>query len=172
MVRYRSSSYKVDFVIVIKNFLNPKGNQNPKGHQNPISGSKVTAIYWRGVFCLFVELQRGRVCACSLRSRVVFKLMKKRPQAHFKVPLGFKRMCAGNQFKVEQYSDVWVLSRLKPTFLCKNKFALICDVILLKNDRFNRIMTKSLTTILGKIWIFVDYFFFSSDLLLFYSHGE
>ena len=29
---------KIDYVIVIKNFL------NPKGHQNPISGSKLTAI--------------------------------------------------------------------------------------------------------------------------------
>ena len=34
----RTSSYKIDFVIAIKNFL------NPEGHQNPISGSKVTAL--------------------------------------------------------------------------------------------------------------------------------
>ena len=38
MVRDSTSSYKIDYVIVIKNFL------NPEGHQNPISGSKVTAI--------------------------------------------------------------------------------------------------------------------------------
>ena len=37
-VRDSSSSYKIDYVIVIKTFL------NPKGHQNPINGSKVTAI--------------------------------------------------------------------------------------------------------------------------------
>ena len=37
-VRDSSSSYKTDYVIVIKTFL------NPKGHQNRISGSKVTAI--------------------------------------------------------------------------------------------------------------------------------
>ena len=38
MVRDYSSSYKIDYFIVIKTFL------NPEGHQNPISGSKVTAI--------------------------------------------------------------------------------------------------------------------------------
>ena len=37
-VRDSTSSYKIDYVIVIKN------SRNPKGHQNPISGSKVTAI--------------------------------------------------------------------------------------------------------------------------------
>ena len=37
-VRDSTSSYKIVYVIVIKNFL------NPKGRQNPISGSKVTAI--------------------------------------------------------------------------------------------------------------------------------
>ena len=35
-----SSSYNIDYVIVIKNFL------NPVGHQNPISGSKVTTKGW------------------------------------------------------------------------------------------------------------------------------
>ena len=37
-----SSSYKIDYVIVIKNFL------NPEGHQNPFNGSKVTAILLNG----------------------------------------------------------------------------------------------------------------------------
>ena len=41
-VRDSTSSYKIDYVIVIKNFL------NPEGHQNPISGSKVTAILLKG----------------------------------------------------------------------------------------------------------------------------
>ena len=41
-VRDSSSSYKIDYVIVIKNFL------NPEGHQNPISGSIVTAILLKG----------------------------------------------------------------------------------------------------------------------------
>ena len=42
MVRDSTSSYKIDDVIVIKNFL------NSEGHQNPISGSKVTAILLKG----------------------------------------------------------------------------------------------------------------------------
>ena len=41
-VRDSSSSYKIDYVIVIKNFL------YPKGHTNPISGSKVTVILLKG----------------------------------------------------------------------------------------------------------------------------
>ena len=41
-VRDRASSYKIDYVIVIKNFL------NPEGHQNRISGSKVTVILLKG----------------------------------------------------------------------------------------------------------------------------
>ena len=41
-VRDRASSYKIDYVIVIKSFL------NPEGHQNPISGSKFTAILLKG----------------------------------------------------------------------------------------------------------------------------
>ena len=41
-VRDSSSSYKINYVIVIKNCL------NPEGHQNPISGSKVTAILLKG----------------------------------------------------------------------------------------------------------------------------
>ena len=41
-VRDSTSSYKIDHVIVIRNFL------NPEGQQNPISGSKVTAILLKG----------------------------------------------------------------------------------------------------------------------------
>ena len=41
-VRDSTSSYKIDYVTVIKNFL------NPEGHQNPTSGSKVTAILLKG----------------------------------------------------------------------------------------------------------------------------
>ena len=66
MVKYRAYSYKIDYVIVIKSF------PNTKGHQNPISGSKVTAILLkRGGFGLLVKLQQWRVCACSLRGRLV-----------------------------------------------------------------------------------------------------
>ena len=41
-VRDSSSRYKLDYVIVIKTFL------NPEGHQNRISGSKVKAILLKG----------------------------------------------------------------------------------------------------------------------------
>ena len=64
-VRNRSSRFKIDYVIVIQNFL------NLRGHQNPISGSKFTVILVNGWFCLLVELQRARVCGCSLRSRII-----------------------------------------------------------------------------------------------------
>ena len=42
MVRDSSSSYKIDYVIVIKNFL------NLKGRQNCITGSRVKAILLHG----------------------------------------------------------------------------------------------------------------------------
>ena len=42
MIRDSSSGYKIDYVKVIKNFL------NPKEHQNPTNGSKVTAILLKG----------------------------------------------------------------------------------------------------------------------------
>ena len=41
-VRDRYSSYKIDYFIVIKNFL------NPKGHQNPIRGLKRAAVLLKG----------------------------------------------------------------------------------------------------------------------------
>ena len=41
-VRDSPSSYKIDYAIVIKNFL------NSEEHPNPISGSKVTAILLKG----------------------------------------------------------------------------------------------------------------------------
>ena len=59
------SSYKIDYVIVIKNFL------NPEGHQHPISGSKVTAILLKGLIWPIGGAASGRVCACSLRNRLV-----------------------------------------------------------------------------------------------------
>ena len=60
-----SSSYTIDYVIVIKTFL------NPEGHQNPISGSKVTVILLKGWILPIGGVASGRVCACSLRSRLV-----------------------------------------------------------------------------------------------------
>ena len=51
----------IDYVIVIKNFL------NPEGHQNPINGSKVTAIILKGWNLPISGASPGWVCACSLR---------------------------------------------------------------------------------------------------------
>ena len=59
-----SSSYKKDYVRVIRNFL------HSEGHQNPLSGLKVPAILLKGGFCLLVELHREwyapEACAAGL----------------------------------------------------------------------------------------------------------
>ena len=64
-IRDSSSSYEKDYVKVLKSFL------SPKGHQNPISGSNVTVILLKGWILSIGEFASGRVCACSLRSRLV-----------------------------------------------------------------------------------------------------
>ena len=53
---------------MIKNFLNPEGNQNP------FNGSKVTVILLKGWIWLLVELH-GEGSACSLRIRLVYGIM-------------------------------------------------------------------------------------------------
>ena len=65
-VRDSTSSVKIDYIIVIKNFL------NPKEHENPICGSKVTAILLKVWILPIGRASSGRVCVCSLRSRLVF----------------------------------------------------------------------------------------------------
>ena len=59
-VRDSTSSYKIDYVIVIKNFL------NPEEHQNPFSGSKVTAILLKGRILSIVGASAGEGLPCSL----------------------------------------------------------------------------------------------------------
>ena len=51
---------------MIKNFL------NPEGHQNPFSGSQVTAILLKGLIWPTGGVASGRVCACRLRSRLIY----------------------------------------------------------------------------------------------------
>ena len=46
---------------------------NPKGHPNIITGSKVTSILLNGWILPIGGASSGRVCSCSLRSRVVSK---------------------------------------------------------------------------------------------------
>ena len=64
MVGDSTFSYKTDYVIVIKNFL------NPEGHQNPISSSKVTTILLKGWILPNGEALAGEGLPCSLRSLV------------------------------------------------------------------------------------------------------
>ena len=53
-IRDRASSYKIDYVVVIKSYL------NPEGHQNPMSGSKVTAILLKGWIWPIGEASAGK----------------------------------------------------------------------------------------------------------------
>ena len=69
-VQDSTSSYKIDYVIMIKNFL------NLEGHQNPISGSTVKAILLKGWILPIGGVASGRVCACSLHGRLVLILYK------------------------------------------------------------------------------------------------
>jgi hypothetical protein len=45
---------------------------NPEGQQNAINNSKVTVILLKGWILPISGVASGRVCACSLRSRLVF----------------------------------------------------------------------------------------------------
>ena len=65
-VRDSTSSYKIEYVIMIEDF------PNPEGHKNPFSGSKFMAILLKGWIWPIIGVALGRVCACSLRSRLVF----------------------------------------------------------------------------------------------------
>ena len=69
-IRVSTSSYKIDYVIVIKNYL------NPEGHQNPISGSKVTAILLKGWILPIGGASAGEGLPCSLRSRLVYNRLR------------------------------------------------------------------------------------------------
>ena len=59
-------SRKKDYVTIFEEIL------NPEGHQNRNTGSKVTAILLNGWILPIGGASSGRVCSCSLRSRLVF----------------------------------------------------------------------------------------------------
>ena len=59
-------SHKVDYVTIFKEIL------NLKGHPNGITGSKVAAILLNGWILPIGGASSGRVCACSLRSRLLY----------------------------------------------------------------------------------------------------
>ena len=65
MVGDGASSHKIDWVRKLFEIL------NIEGHQHCIIGSKVTAILLNGWVLLIGGAASGRVCACSLRSRLV-----------------------------------------------------------------------------------------------------
>ena len=57
-------SHKIDYVLILMEI------PNPEGHPNRITGSKVNAILLNGWILPIVEASSGRVCVCSLRSRL------------------------------------------------------------------------------------------------------
>ena len=60
-------SHKIDYVTIIKEIL------NPEGHTNRITGSEVLAILLNGWILPTGGASSGRVCSCSLPSRLVYK---------------------------------------------------------------------------------------------------
>ena len=65
-LRVRASNHKIGYVKQVWKILNLKGNQNL------INGSKVTAILLEGLILPVGGVVSGRVCACSLRRRLVY----------------------------------------------------------------------------------------------------
>ena len=66
MVKNGASSHKTNYIDIFSDIL------NPEGHQNRCIGSKVTAILLNGWNLPTGGASSGRVCACSLRSRLVY----------------------------------------------------------------------------------------------------
>ena len=58
-------SHKIDYVGTLKEI------RNLEGHPNRITGSRDTAILLKGWILPIGEVASGRVCACSLRSRLL-----------------------------------------------------------------------------------------------------
>ena len=58
-------SHKTDYVTILKEIL------NPEGHLNRITVSKVMSIFLNGWILPIGGASSGRVCACSLRGRLV-----------------------------------------------------------------------------------------------------
>ena len=67
MVKHGASSYKQAILTFFSEII------NLEGHQIRCIGSKVTAILLNGWILPTSGASSGRVCACSLRSRLVLK---------------------------------------------------------------------------------------------------
>ena len=65
MVEDGAFSHKIDYVTCIFEIL------NLEGHSNDITGLRVTAIFLNGWILPIDGVASERVCACSLRSRLV-----------------------------------------------------------------------------------------------------
>ena len=65
MVGDGASTHKIDYVGKFKEIL------NFEGHQNRTTGSRVMAILQKGKLLPIGGVAFERVCACSLRSRLV-----------------------------------------------------------------------------------------------------
>ena len=70
-VRDRASSYKIDYVVVNKSYL------NPKGHQNPIIGSKLTTILLKGWIWPIGEASSGKGLRSTGLPRLVLLYSRK-----------------------------------------------------------------------------------------------
>ena len=66
MIEDNTFSHKIGYVTIFKEIL------NFEGHPNCITGSKVMAILLNRWILPIGGVALGRVCACSLRSRLVF----------------------------------------------------------------------------------------------------
>ena len=64
-------SHQIYYVTIFKEIL------NPEGQPNRIIGSKVTAIFPNGWILPIGGASSGSVCACILRSRLVFEIFRK-----------------------------------------------------------------------------------------------
>ena len=69
MVEDGAFSNKIDYVTICKEIL------NPEGYLNCLIGSKVTAILVNGGVLPSGGASLGRVCVCSMRSRLVIRAL-------------------------------------------------------------------------------------------------
>ena len=65
MVKDGAFSHKIDYGLIAQEIL------NIKAHLNCLIGSKVTEILMNGGILPIGGVASGRVCACSLRSRLI-----------------------------------------------------------------------------------------------------
>ena len=79
MVGDGASSHKIDYVERVWNIL------NLEGHQNRITGSRVMAVLLNWWNLPIGEVASGRVCLCSLRSRLVYPLQRNKLQPKMRI---------------------------------------------------------------------------------------